>query len=211
MLPRRHGHGDDLEGKLSAVERFYAERARPARFQITPAAQPSALELALLARGYLRGAPTAVQTRELMMPTVSPAAVTGVEISGRPTTLWWEVWQAALGVAPARAAAVSDLFDRVLVPAGFVVAFLDDRPAAVALGVVDGGWLGIFNMATLPAQRRRGAGNAALAALADWGGTRAATTAYLQVDLDNQPARRLYRDAGFTDAYQYVYLSRAKR
>jgi ribosomal protein S18 acetylase RimI-like enzyme len=88
---------------------------------------------------------------------------------------------------------------------------IDDIAAAVALGVLEDRWLGIFNMATLPTLRRRGAGRAALAALARWAAERGATTGYLQVDLDNQPATRLYRDAGFIESYRYVYLNRDPR
>ena len=30
-------------------------------------------------------------------------------------------------------------------------------------------------------------------------------TAYLQVEADNQPARRIYKRLGLTDAYRYCY------
>lgn len=77
----------------------------------------------------------------------------------------------------------------------------------MALGVLEDRWLGIFNMATLPQMRRRGAGRAGLVALAGWAVERDAATGYLQVDLDNSPALNLYRSIGFEHAYRYVYLA----
>ncbi len=110
----------------------------------------------------------------------------------------------------ARAPAVADLFDRVSLQTAFVTVTVENVDAAVALGVLDGDWLGVFNMATLPQLRRRGAGRAALVGLADWAGQKGATTSYLQVDLDNRPALDLYRAVGFRHAYRYAYLARER-
>ncbi|HWK18853.1 MAG TPA: GNAT family N-acetyltransferase [Solirubrobacteraceae bacterium] len=89
----------------------------------------------------------------------------------------------------------------------FVTVTIDEAEASVAFGVLDGHRLGIFNMATLPVQRRRGAGRTALTALAAWARDRGADVGYLQVELDNAPALELYRTAGFEHAYRYVYLT----
>jgi ribosomal protein S18 acetylase RimI-like enzyme len=209
VLARTHGGGVDLEGKLSAVESFYGEFAVPARYQITPVSRPRALEALLLARGYTTESPTAVRTCALRALVGAPMAP-GVssDITSVPTETWWATWQSSLGLDSIRATAVSALFGRVQQRTAFVTVIMDDMPAGVALGILEDRWLGIFNMTTLPALRRRGAGRTALAALARWGQQHSATTGYLQVDLHNQPAARLYRDAGFIDSYRYAYLSR---
>jgi len=130
-----------------------------------------------------------------------------VRIDPAPSSAWWATWQAALGVGSARCAAVAAVFDRVPGERAFVTVTIDRADASVAFGVLDGHWLGIFNMATLPAQRRRGAGRTALTALATWARDRGADVGYLQVELDNAPALELYRTAGFERAYRYVYLT----
>ena len=206
-----HAHPDDfpLESKLSAVERFYSERGLPSRYQVTPVSQPAALSDHLLARGYVRDAPTAVRTCDLGPLARLPATSTlAVELAAAPSDVWWTTWQAALGVDRARAGAVAALFDRIDTDTAFAVVQVDGVAAGVGLGVLDGRWLGIFNMATLPAHRRHGVGRTALSALASWGLRSGAAISYLQVDLANQPATGLYRTAGFKDAYQYVYFSR---
>ena len=50
-----------------------------------------------------------------------------------------------------------------------LVAVRDEgQVVALGMGVLEDGWLGIFNMATLPAFRRQGLAGAVLAGLADW-------------------------------------------
>jgi N-acetylglutamate synthase len=212
VLARTHCRGVDLESKLSAVENFYDELAVAVRYQITPASQPPALEALLLARGYTTDSPTAVRTCALkaLVAAQIPQRVS-VEITSAPTDAWWATWQSSVGINPIRAAAVDALFGRIQKATAFATVSIDDVPAGVALGVLEDRWLGIFNMATLPALRRRGAGRTALAALARWAAERGATTGYLQVDLDNQTATRLYSRAGFLESYQYVYLARGPR
>ncbi len=50
---------------------------------------------------------------------------------------------------------------------------------------------------------------AVMAALVEWGAAQGATTAYLQVLGDNEPARRLYEGLGFATHHRYCYLTPA--
>jgi ribosomal protein S18 acetylase RimI-like enzyme len=205
VLARDHRSGHSLGSCLDAVERFYAERDLPARFQLCPVSHPAGLERLLLDRGYRAGAATAVQTAELDRATAAPDAVT---ITAEPTEEWWRTWCTALALDAARASHVGALFGRIGQETAFAVAEVDGAPAATGLGVRDGEWLGIYNMATRPQRRHRGAARAVLGALMCWGRERGATTVYLQVERDNAPALALYERAGFTEAYGYRYLER---
>lgn len=208
VWPRAHDREHGLEAKLASVERFYSRRGLPARYQISPASLPGGLERVLLRRGYTVGTPTGVQRCDLAAITAERTAPrAAVRIDPTPSSAWWATWQAALGASSARCAAVAALFDRVPGERAFVTVTIDRTDGSVAFGVLDGRWLGIFNMATLPARRRRGAGRTALTALAAWARDRGADVGYLQVELDNAPALELYRAAGFEDAYRYVYLT----
>lgn len=207
VLAREHDDGADLDDKLAAVERFYAEREQPARFQITPACQPPELPELLRARGYALESPTLVQRAELEPLAAAPIPPgTTTDVAPHPGPVWWTTWHEAIGIDPARLGAVADLLGRIQQPAAFVTVSVNGAAAAVAMGVLDESWVGIFNMATLPEQRRRGSARTALAALAAWAVAHRATHAYLQVELDNPPAVHLYRGAGFIDVYRYVYL-----
>lgn len=67
-------------------------------------------------------------------------------------------------------------------------------------------WVGLHGLEVRPERRRRGLGLALVAALLDWAAERGATTAYLQVHADNEPARALYEGLGFTTHHAYRYL-----
>lgn len=67
-------------------------------------------------------------------------------------------------------------------------------------------WVGFRSIEVDPAHRRRGLGLAVMAALVGWGAERGATTAYLQVLADNQPALALYAGLGFRTHHRYRYL-----
>ncbi len=68
-------------------------------------------------------------------------------------------------------------------------------------------WVGLRAITVSPDRRRRGLGLAVVGALLDWGAERGATTAYLQVLSDNEPALALYERLGFTTHHTYRYLA----
>ena len=82
---------------------------------------------------------------------------------------------------------------------------LDGQIVGIGLGVVERGWLGVFNMRTHEDYRKRGVATAVLHHLAHWGQTESATRIYLQVEQDNANAQRLYQNVGFTTLYAYHY------
>jgi GNAT superfamily N-acetyltransferase len=79
---------------------------------------------------------------------------------------------------------------------------------ASGVAAVDGDWVGFRGIAVSPEHRRRGLGLAVMASLLEWGAERGATTAYLQVLGDNEPALGLYERLGFVEHHRYRYLAR---
>ena len=202
-------HGETpLEERLAAVEAFAAERAIAPSFQLTSAAKPPHLDGALADRGYSIDAPVIVKTLELAGREAIPQ---GSEIEASVIASPIPEWL-AVSVDRGRYAGVREHFSRLLARigdrAGYALASSKDGPIAVGLGVVDGPWLGIFGMLTLPEARRRGAARAVLDVLAAWGAARGASHAYLQVERENEPARALYAGARFLPAYEYHYRTK---
>ena len=72
-------------------------------------------------------------------------------------------------------------------------------------------WVGFRGIEVAPEHRRRGLALVLMAELLDWGAERGATTAYLQVLADNDPALGLYARLGFREHHRYRYLARAPR
>jgi GNAT superfamily N-acetyltransferase len=65
-------------------------------------------------------------------------------------------------------------------------------------------WAGIHGMRTAPAHRGLGHASAILAALGRVARDRGVTRVFLQVEEAN-PARRIYRAAGFSPVWRYHY------
>jgi GNAT superfamily N-acetyltransferase len=213
VLPHRDG---GLADRVGVAERFYAARGAVARFQIAPGACPAALDTLLARRGYRRRSPVSLQVAEtarvaagVVAAAVVPAGVVAAgavpaEVDDRPAPAWLDVWRT--GQPPdADLDAERDLLGRVTRPAGYVRAMAGDDVVAVGRVVADTGWAGVFGMVTLPRARGRGAARAVLAGAARWAAARRIERLYLQVELGNDAALRLYGRAGFTPVCTYHY------
>jgi N-acetylglutamate synthase len=194
-----------LEARVDAVEAFYRARGAPASFQITDAAVPRGLDAHLAACGYVVQSPVVVETiglEQFRFPGQPPQLTTSVASS--PSDDWFHV-SVERGRFAGKKEVYAGILRRIGSGAGFAIARVRGKVVAIGLGVVEGQWLGIFNMTTLPEERRQHAASAILGALVGWGSARGATRAYLQVEEENQPARALYEASGFARAYSYHY------
>lgn len=210
VWPRAAGTGS-VDDRLAAAERFYAHHGLPVVLQLSVAAQPAGLPELLTSRGYaVHAAPRDVQTAPLAQ-VAAAGEPTAVAVASAVDDTWFDVVSAVNSAFGRHGDTARSLLAGVRQPSAYAVLTLDGRPAAAGRAVLDGRWLGIFNMATLPAYRRRGAARSVLAALAQWGQAGGASSAYLQMEADNDAAPMLYATAGFTSRYEYAYWSRAAR
>lgn len=192
-----------LNEKIAAAEDFYARHGAPTRFQISPAAQPPELDPALAARGYRSEPGAQVQLCAPNALTADPGGYHTV-CESLPSDSWLgplaEVDPVAAQRLPERA--------RALHAAGIATYFcrVEDGGVvlAVGLGVRLGTVLGLFNMATLPEVRRRGAGTAVVAALRRQAGANL-NTLFLQVGEENSVGQAFYGGLGFVTLYRYHY------
>jgi GNAT superfamily N-acetyltransferase len=196
----------ELGTKLEDVRAFYSQRGGPARFQLAPNAEPDGLDAELEARGWTVEAPVAIQVAQADQVAArrprTPRLTCSVGAS--PEGAWLELMRGHSRFAQA-GDVLTGFLERIGGRAGFAVARLDEEPVAVALGVRDGGWVGVFSMLTLPERRGHGVGGALLAGLARWARTRHCSDLYLQVERDNPAALRLYDRSGFREVYGYHY------
>lgn len=201
----------DPEGALRAVEEFYDAQVLPPTFQISPAAQPAGLGALLDAHGYDDRGPTDVcvaDLDEVLAPDDDEedgARPVGVALRPEADDRWLTLAGEVFASFRDHRAASAHVLGLVRLPSAYALMSLDGAPVAVGRAVLDGRWIGIYSMATLPAARRRGAARAVLLALAEWGADHDARRAYLQVEETSTAARRLYDAAGFTPVYRYSY------
>ena len=76
---------------------------------------------------------------------------------------------------------------------------------ACGLGVLQGAYLGLFDIVTRESDRRKGYGRKVTKSLLAWGQNQGASYSYLQVMLSNNPAQALYAQLDFSELYRYWY------
>jgi ribosomal protein S18 acetylase RimI-like enzyme len=84
-------------------------------------------------------------------------------------------------------------------------AVIPDR--AFAKAAVDGDWLGIHDLYVDPEHRRLGLARSVMATLLEWGAEQGATTVWLHVEMDNDPAIALYEALGLSMHHGCRYLA----
>jgi ribosomal protein S18 acetylase RimI-like enzyme len=189
-----------LEEKVVAAEAFYRERGLPPTFKLTAAARPAALEDFLAARGYQVDAPVLILTRPLQA-----ASGPTPRLPEAPAPEWLAANTGIPSHYGAAPAAFLDLLGRIRQPLAFASVKHRGEVAAIGMAVADGGWVGLFEIGTLPRRRRRGLATAVVGHLLAWAAGQGAQAVYLQVMEDNAPARALYARFGFEEAYRYWY------
>ncbi|HYX82565.1 MAG TPA: GNAT family N-acetyltransferase, partial [Gemmatimonadales bacterium] len=204
VWPARTENGLPLERRLEEVESFYrAHQARPL-YQLPPIAQPIGLDSVLSERGYLLEAPTSVLTGAPDAACAQPRSGIRVTVETRLFDAWFEI-SARRGRFSTVAEVYRGLLERLSGRTAYALAEMNGEAGAVGLGVVDGQWMGIFSMLTVPELRRRGLGAAVLRGLAEFARARSVESLYLQVERDDSAALALYRAAAFEELYRYHY------
>lgn len=204
-VPLAGGAPFDVEARIDQVVDVYRRRGLSPRFQIVPAADPADLDDRLARRGFVVEAPVDV----LVSPLTSVGAMRvdpslAVRVAPNVDLAWAEPFGEE-GSAHARIRGYSELLEGIAPAHAVAMADIGGEPAALGVGVVDDGWLGVFGMVTRQSLRRRGAARAVLRALALEAAESGATRAYLQLEVRNDAARRLYCSAGFTRSHGYRY------
>ncbi|HEY0436870.1 MAG TPA: GNAT family N-acetyltransferase [Phenylobacterium sp.] len=198
-VPLRHDAGPDALGEIEAIYR--ARRLKPA-FRMADVASLAPVCAALAGRGYAHDLCTVVEigsAAELAAFSDGPA-----RILSRPDAAWAGVFTGE-GFDPVdgahRVAALTRSPSAVYAAAGE-----DGGTNAVGVVTFGHGWAGIHGMRTAPAHRGKGHAAAILAALGREAVARGFERVFLDVVEDN-PARAIYRRAGFTMAWRYRYWS----
>jgi len=179
---------------------FVAANVRPT-FRLNSLQAPEA-DRVLAARGYREIEPTHVLvTRVSDECTVDPSVLLEPKVSMR----WVRETARSYGDEKADDSILIDIVSRIRQNAVFATLDLDDRHVAWGLGVVERGYVGLYDIVVAPELRGIGLGRRVLTSLMAWGRDEGAHSAYLQVREDNEVARALYESLGFENAYRYTH------
>lgn len=198
-----HAPTQPLSQKIAYCERLYRQNNLLVVFKMTPASQPSDLEMELAARGYHSEGRTSVQTCDL--DSFDPALCKDVRIFEQWSDDWFDPYCRMNHLnSPSRETLQTML--RAILPQTAYASVVDAHTVrACGLGVLQESYLGLFDIVVEPDARRRGYGKQIVSRLLAWGKANGARTAYLQVVSTNEPALKLYSKLGFVEQYQYWY------
>jgi N-acetylglutamate synthase len=187
--------------QLHQIEARFAAQGLPSIFRLAAFATPAGVDGLLAARGYRLQDPSRVMTLDLGQ-ALPAAAVQGW---APDAATWLSAFQTLAGQLGPDQARHLRLLQAIQAPCAFGLSWQDGVPVACGLAVLVRGRLGLFDIATGPAQRGRGLARALCGRLLAWGQGRGAHSAYLQVTAANAAAIRLYEGLGFGHAYDYAY------
>lgn len=183
------------------IRRFLEANVRPT-FRLTGVESRQA-DQRLAERGFRLVEPTHVLTAPIREGDceIDPEARLEEQVSRR----WVREAAESYGGDKADDETLLRIVSRIRQNAIYATLDLDDRPVAWGLGVVERGYLGLYDIVVAPDLRGIGLGRRVVSSLIAWGCTQGAHTAYLQVREENEVALSLYGALGFSTAYRYTH------
>lgn len=193
----------DLEEKLRFCESLYQAKNLPVVFKMTSEVYPNDLDDRLDEWGYQKDSLTSVQTVDLDVGDLQISST--VRLQENLSDDWFRSFCAMSAISDAHRETLRKILTNIVPRHCFLSLTSDGRVVACGLGVLQSGYIGLFDIVTDPDFRRRGYGQQAVTSILAWGKENQARTAYLQVMLNNPPALQLYANLGFREQYQYWY------
>lgn len=192
----------DVHKKIKTCEGFYEEKGLPPIFRITPFSTPPDLDHVLASRHYGKSDLTLVLYLDLERWKPSPASG---QLREESLDGWMSVFCQLSGYSPDE----QQTHRRILqaIPARrYLASFVvSGQAVSCGMGVLEGDFLGLFDIVTASQHRNQGYGTALVSSVLRWAQERGARHAYLQVTSHNVPAQQLYAKLGFQEAYRYWY------
>jgi GNAT superfamily N-acetyltransferase len=185
----------------SMIGHFVEANVRPT-FRLNGLEAAGADEILKL-RGFKEIEPTHVLTAPIKDGDCTPDPE--VQLDHQVSKRWVRETAASYGGDKADDEMLLRIVSRIRQQVAYATLNLDDRPVAWGLGVVERGYLGLYDIVVSPDLRGIGLGRRVVSSLIAWGCAQGAHTAYLQVREENEIARSLYEALGFGIAYRYTH------
>lgn len=195
--------GLDAGVKIGACEELYASKGLKTIFKITPAVMPENLDAMLASRGYAMLNRTSLMTLDLKeLPDENGGEFI---ISGGADGGWLDEACRLNEIKDADREIMKRMLQCIVHRSFFVSLLEQGKTAACGLGVMENGYMGLFDIVVDRDRRGRGLGRKLVKKLLQLGRSEGAREAYLQVMVGNLPAVKLYESLGFGRRYEYWY------
>ena len=194
----------DIEEKVARCERFYAEAGLPTVFKLVPFVPNEELDGLLEARGYRVVEPSRVMVLEQLSEVAEPVGG-DVRVEDKLSESWLSMTAALLGLTEKQVDITRKMLQDRPLKQGFFTLYDGGMPVACGIGVIEDGWVSLYDIFTHPKHRGRGHAELLIRHILSWARKQGAVSSYLQVVLANTPATRLYAKLGYREFYQYWY------
>jgi ribosomal protein S18 acetylase RimI-like enzyme len=189
--------------KIDFCESLYRSRNILSCFKVTAIADPGDIDDRLEHKGYFIHSAISFQTIDLLQN--KPEEPEGIQIENETNAAWLDEFIRMNSFDASRKSVYIGIMNQILTRKCLVSIREGQKTIGVGLGVLEGKFVGIFDLVVDPEYRRLGLGNKLVNSIMDWGVKSSAETAYLQVFTNNHPALNLYRKMGFAEQYEYWY------
>ena len=190
------------EDDIDKVEAQCRAWHQPALFRVM--SDDSALQDALISRGYFRQNPTTLMVAPIKLLTAEPLPPLKAFAVWPPMAIQREVWAEAGRVDPSRQA----VMDRAPEPKAALLGRVSDRAAGAGFVAVADGVAMVHAMEVLPDRQRQGVAGWMMRQVAFWAADHGATRVGLAVADDNVAALATYRRLGFEVIGNYAYYGK---
>ena len=192
-----------LDEKIEFAEEFFKRYKAPVVFKMTDSALPSHLNDELKNRGYIEKSRTLILTKNLNVnhSKINADLLKDVKIDYSLTPNWLEKFCRVSGKSDSAKRTLDEVLSKIA-PMSIYIS-IDDL--ACGMGVVDSGYIGIYNICVDKAYRQKGYGLKIMNALLHLGRENGAAHSYLQVEASNMPAVNMYMKLGYEKSHEYWY------
>lgn len=194
----------DLGDQIKLAEQYYEQAGLKPVFKITPYIQPANLDERLADQGYSVVEPSSVRLLDLDDLTTPDLRYT-VQVSESLTEEWLNAFSQLTELSDKNRKTLTRMLSASHLQQGYVLLYNNGTPTACGLGVIQNGYMGLYDIVTASEYRRQGMAEQLLLALLHWGKSQGAKTSFLQVVQANAGASAMYDKLGFKEIYQYWY------
>jgi ribosomal protein S18 acetylase RimI-like enzyme len=189
--------------KIDYCEAAYREKGLKTIFKLNAVSCPSNLDELLAGRGYEAIDHVSIQILELIDAYDPPAK--DCDVHERLTDEWMKAYCGMDKRAAENRGTLEGMLDTIVPRKAFFALRAGDMIIACGMGVLDSGFMGLFNIIVNVEQRNQGCGTRLLSNMLGWARENGAHSAYLQVHRENSSAAGIYRKFGFSEVSEYWY------
>lgn len=201
------GESRKVEAKIKHCESIYSGMNLDTIFKITPFVTARKLDRILDTMQYIVVEPSSVKILNLSS-IEQPQPGNHVTISAEFTDEWARVLSSFNSLSMRTIEITKQLLSTSFLTKGFFTLYYDGIPAACGIGVIEQGYVGLFDIVTGHEYRNRGFGKQLILHILKWAKMYGATHSYLQVVQGNEAAIKLYKKLGYREIYTYWYRYR---